>query len=185
MGAVREIPVRHGLPAVFGGVSRPGERQEALLNRCRLTKNRRAQLTRPQGVPTSTPNPRRLVKTGEDGVPPKIRDGQKIRPRIGRVAQQSPQTPMRRRGYTACGGACFRGAGPVPWHRHRRAVVPSHGLVAGDERRRTSRGRHSAPRAPQESGATIPGTRRRPGQTDTRARGSMIIGLLPDTRLQP
>ena len=79
---------------------------------------------------------------------------------------------MRCRGYTACGGACFRGAGPVPWHRHRRAVVPSHGLVAGDERQRTSRGRHSAPRAPQESGATTPGTRRRPGQTDTRARGS-------------
>ena len=83
-GAVREIPARHGLPAVFGGVSRPGERQEALLNRCRLTKNRRAQLTRPQGVPTSTPKPRRLVKTGEDGVPPKIRDGQKIRSTLAR-----------------------------------------------------------------------------------------------------
>ena len=39
--------------------------------------------------------------------------------------------------------------------------------------RRTSRGRHSAPRAPQESGATIPGTQRRPGQTDTRARGTI------------
>src|SRR5208337_2870476 len=71
LGAVREIPAKHGLPAVFGGVSRPRERQEALLNRCRLTKNRRAQLTRPQGVPTSTPKPRRLVKTGEDGAPPK------------------------------------------------------------------------------------------------------------------
>jgi hypothetical protein len=46
------------------------------LNRCRLTKNRRAQLARPQGVPTSTPKPRRLVETGEDGAPPKIRDGQ-------------------------------------------------------------------------------------------------------------
>ena len=90
---------------------------------------------------------------------------------------------MRRRGYTACGGACFRGAGPVPWHRHRRAVVPSHGLVAGDERRRTSRGRHSAPRAPQESGATIPGTPRRPGQTDTRARGS--TDHRPPTRHPP
>ena len=96
----------------------------------------------------------------------------KIRPGIGRVARQPPQTPMRHRGYTACGEACFRGAGPVPWHRHQRAVVPSHGLVAEDERRRTSRGRHPAPRAPQESGATIPGTQRRPGQTDTRARGT-------------
>ena len=95
----------------------------------------------------------------------------------------TPQTPMKCRGYTACGGACFRGAGPVPWHRHRRAVVPSHGLVAGDERRRTSRGRHSAPRAPQESGATIPGTRRRPGQTDTRARGS--TDHRPPTRHPP
>ena len=112
-----------------------------------------------------------------------IRTAPKIRPGIGRVARQSPQTPMRRRGYTACGGACFRGAGPVPWHRHRRAVVPSHGLVAGDERRRTSRGRHSAPRAPQESGATIPGTRRRPGQTDTRARGS--TDHRPPTRHSP
>src|SRR5208337_1836390 len=72
---------------------------------------------------------------------------------------------------------------PVPWHRHRRAVVPSHGLVAGDERRRTSRGRHSAPRAPQESGATILGTRRRPGQTDTRARGS--TDHRPPTRHTP
>ena len=72
---------------------------------------------------------------------------------------------------------------PVPWHRHRRTVIPSHGLVAGDERQRTSRGRHSAPRAPQESGATIPGTRRRPGQTDTRARGS--TDHRPPTRHPP
>jgi hypothetical protein len=85
----------------------------------------------------------------------------------------NPQTPMRRRGHTAFGGGCASVVpDPVRWHRHRRAVVPSRELVAEDERRRTSRGRHSAPRAPQGSGATIPGTLRRPGQTDTRARGS-------------
>jgi hypothetical protein len=90
------------------------------------------------------------------------------------VARQSPLTPMGHRGYTAFGrgGRASVVPDPVRWHRHRRAVVPSRELVAGDERRGTSQGRHSAPRAPQESGATIPGTRRRPGQTDTRARGS-------------
>src|SRR5271157_4628836 len=36
----------------------------------------------------------------------------KIRPGIGRVAQQPPLTPMRCGGYTAFGEACFRGAGP-------------------------------------------------------------------------
>src|SRR5271157_2360445 len=36
----------------------------------------------------------------------------KIRPGIGRVARQHPQTPIGRRGCTAFGGACFRGAGP-------------------------------------------------------------------------
>ena len=78
----------------------------------------------------------------------------------------------------APGVHCFQGVrasvvpDPVRRHRHRRAVVPSHGLVGEDERRRTSRGRHSALRASQGSGATIPGTERRPGQTDTRARGS-------------
>jgi hypothetical protein len=36
----------------------------------------------------------------------------KIRPGIGRVSRQTPQAPMRRRGYTACGGACYRVAGP-------------------------------------------------------------------------
>src|SRR5208337_3197809 len=80
---------------------------------------------------------------------------------------------MRRRGYIACGGACFRGAGPVTMAQtvaRRRTVAQL--TAAGSVCRRTSRGRHSAPRAPQESGATIPGTRRRPGQTDTRARGS-------------
>jgi len=91
--------------------------------------------------------------------------------------------------HEAPGVHCLRGGrasvvpDPVPWHRHRRAVVPSHGLIAGDERRRTSRGRHSAARAPQESGATIPGTRRRPGQTDTRARGS--TDHRPPTRHPP
>jgi len=72
---------------------------------------------------------------------------------------------------------------PVRRHRHRRAVVPSHVLITGDECRRTSRGRHSAPRAPQESGATIPGTQRRPGQTHTRARGT--IEARPPTRHTP
>ena len=43
--------------------------------------------------------------------------------------------------------------------------------------------RLTAPRAPQESGATIPGTRRRPGQTDTRARGS--TDHRPPTRHPP
>src|SRR5271157_334419 len=64
---------------------------------------------------------------------------------------------------------------PVRWHRPRRAVLARHELIAGGVRRGTSRGRQSAPRAPQESGATIPGTRRRPGQTDTRARGSDLL----------
>src|SRR3954465_15560186 len=43
----------------------------------------------------------------------------------------------------------------------------------GGRRRRTSQRRRSAPRAPQRLGATIPSTERRPGQTDTRARGSI------------
>jgi hypothetical protein len=86
----------------------------------------------------------------------------------------NPLIPMGRRGYTAFagGGRASVVPDPVRRHRHRRAVVPSHGLVAEDERRRTSRGRHSAPRAPQGSGATILGALRRLGQTDTQARGS-------------
>ncbi len=75
--------------------------------------------------------------------------------------------------HTAFRGACFRGAGPGSMAQTSARRMPSHGLVAEVERRRTSRGRHSAPRAPQESGATIPGTQRRPGQTDTRARGTI------------
>src|SRR5271165_4816129 len=35
-------------------------------------------------------------------------------PELARWRDKTPQTPMRRRGYTACGGACFRGAGPGP-----------------------------------------------------------------------
>src|SRR5271165_1946659 len=85
--------------------------------------------------------------------------------------------------HTAFGGACFRGAGPGSMAQTSARRMSSHGLVAEDERRRTSRGRHSAPRAPQESGATIPGTRRRPGQTDTRARGS--TDHRPPTRHPP
>ena len=54
---------------------------------------------------------------------------------------------------------------------------------SGGVGRRTSRGRHSAPRAPRGSGATIPGTQRRPGQTDTRARGT--IDHRPPTRHTP
>src|SRR5271157_5224765 len=56
-------------------------------------------------------------------------------------------------------------------------------ISSGGVGRRTSRGRHSAPRAPQESGATIPGTQRRPGQTHTRARGT--IEARPPTRHTP
>ena len=33
-------------------------------------------------------------------------------PELAGWREKSPQTPMKRRGYTACGGACFRGAGP-------------------------------------------------------------------------
>ena len=98
----------------------------------------------------------------------------KIRPGIGRVATIITPNP-----HWSPGVHCFRG-GVLPWcrhpvrrHRHRCAVVPSHVLITGDECRRTSRGRHSAPRAPQGSGATIPGTQRRPGQTHTRARGTI------------
>src|SRR5271157_1580070 len=56
------------------------------------------------------------------------------------------------------GGGSARGWGrasmmpdPVRTQRHRCAVMPSNRLVACDERRRTSRGRHSAPRAPQRA----------------------------------
>ena len=54
---------------------------------------------------------------------------------------------------------------------------------SGGVGRRTSRGKHSAPRAPRGSGATIPGTQRRPGQTDTRARDT--IDHRPPTRHTP
>ena len=54
---------------------------------------------------------------------------------------------------------------------------------SGGVGRRTSRGKHSAPRAPRGSGATIPGTQRRPGQTHTRARGT--IEARPPTRHTP
>jgi hypothetical protein len=94
----------------------------------------------------------------------------KIRPGIGHVARQN-RLPRSWRGHRS-GGRASVVPNPVRWHRPRRAVLPSHELVAGSVCRGTSRGRHSAPRAPQESGATIPGTQRRPGQTDERARGS-------------
>src|SRR5271157_3365139 len=56
-------------------------------------------------------------------------------------------------------------------------------ISSGGVGRRASRGRHSAPRAPRGSGATIPGTQRRPGQTHTRARGT--IEARPPTRHTP
>ena len=107
----------------------------------------------------------------------------KIRPGIRRVARNTPRPPLVAGGALLSGGRASVVPDPVRRHRHRRAVVPSHLLITGDECRRTSRGRHSAPRAPQESGATIPGTQRRPGQTHTRARGT--IEARPPTRHAP
>jgi len=95
-----------------------------------------------------------------------------------------PEPPSsRRRGYTAFGGACFRGAGPgskAQTSARRSAVT------------RTGRRRRASENVAREtfcstcspkSGATIPGTRRRPGQTDTRARGS--TDHRPPTRHSP
>src|SRR5271157_3108124 len=98
-------------------------------------------------------------------------------------AHITPIPPRGAGGTLLSGGRASVVPDPVRRHRHRRAVVLSHVLITGGVGRRTSRGRHSAPRAPRGSGATIPGTQRRPGQTHTRARGT--IEARPPTRHTP
>jgi len=95
----------------------------------------------------------------------------------------TPRPPLVAGGALLSGGRASVVPDPVRRHRHRRAVVLSHVLITGGVGRRTSRGRHSAPPAPRGSGATIPGTQRRPGQTHTRARGT--IEARPPTRHTP
>src|SRR5271157_67529 len=104
-------------------------------------------------------------------------------PELAGWPDNSPRPPLVAGGALLSGGRASVVPDPVRRHRHRRAVVRSHVLITGDECRRTSRGRHSAPRAPRGSGATIPGTQRRPGQTHTRARGT--IEARPPTRHTP
>ena len=98
----------------------------------------------------------------------------------------NPQTPMRRRGYIAFGGACFRGAEPgSKAQTSGHAVVPSHGpspktSVGG--RREGDILLHVLPKSRGQQYRV---------RGDVRARltrgleAPMIIGLLPDTRLQP
>ncbi len=104
-------------------------------------------------------------------------------PELAGWRNNTPRPPLVAGGALLSGGRASVVPDPVRRHRHRHTVVRSHVLITGDECRRTSRGRHSAPRAPQESGATIPGTQRRPGQTHTRARGT--IEARPPTRHTP
>ena len=104
-------------------------------------------------------------------------------PELAGVARQHPQTPI-----WSPGVHCFWG-GVLPWCRTRfEGTASAHrsAVTRTDHRRRVSEdvARETFCSAcPQESGATIPGTQRRPGQTHTRARGT--IEARPPTRHTP
>src|SRR5271157_1759700 len=157
--------------AAFASLSYPANRQ-VLCN---------PHIGRPGFLVSMSIHPRTALRRGRHAGLLLLR---KSGPELAGWRDNTPRPPL------VAGGALLSGGGrasvvpdPVRRHRHRRAVVRSHVLITGDECRRTSRGRHSAPRAPQESGATIPGTQRRPGQTHTRARGT--IEARPPTRHTP
>jgi hypothetical protein len=104
-----------------------------------------------------------------------------LRGRRSHPGEAAPPAPPPERGLphlpTHRGGRCGLAGGVLPWCQTRfdGTVIGAPYCRTPTCRRRCASEdvarRHSAPRAPQGSGATIPGTLGRPGQTDTRARG--------------